>query len=64
MIQKAMEYLIEKINKELEIIQIRLADDDCRDFGEYKKACGEVKGLLTVRNMCQDLHKRAEEYDE
>jgi len=64
MIEKAMGYLIEKINKEIDSIQEHLADGNCKDFSEYKENCGRVKGLLSVRLLCQDLQRKAEEYDE
>jgi len=64
MIEKAMAYLIEKINTEVDGIQEHLADGNCKDFAEYKENCGKVKGLLSVRMMCLDLQRRAEEYDD
>jgi hypothetical protein len=35
-----------------------LADGKAEDFSEYKKMCGEVKGLLTARLYIQDLQER------
>ena len=64
MLHQGLQYLIEKINKEVITLQESLADDTCRDFSDYKKVCGEVKGLLTARMYCLDLQKRAEENDE
>jgi hypothetical protein len=64
MIDKAMQYLIDRLNTEINAIQENLADDNCKDFPEYKKACGEVKGLLTARMMCLDLQQRWEDYDD
>ena len=64
MIEKAMVYLIDKINTEINSIQENLADGLCKDFPEYKENCGRVKGLLLARMMCADLQQRAEEYDD
>jgi len=64
MIEKALAYLVSELTKQIETIQENLADDNCKDFPEYKKACGEVKGLLTARMLILDLQKRVKEDDE
>lgn len=64
MIEKALAYLVSELTKQIESIQENLADDNCRDFPEYKKACGEVKGLLSARMLILDLQKRVNEEDE
>ena len=35
-----------------------LADGKADDYAEYKKMCGEVKGLLTARLFITDLQER------
>lgn len=64
MIDKALEHLLSKVNDKVVQLQEALADDNCKDFGEYKKMCGEVKGLLTVRSYISDLQERLKESDE
>lgn len=64
MIDKALTYLTGQINDRVNQLQEAMADDNCKDFGEYKKACGEVKGLLTVRAYITDLQQRLEQHDD
>ena len=48
------------------ILQLQEALADCRlvTYDEYKKVCGEVRGLLTARNYITDLNKAMENSDE
>jgi len=63
MIDKALSYLLDQIKDRIGVLQEHLADDGCKDFAEYKKACGEVKGLLTARAFITDLQQRLEKDD-
>lgn len=64
MIDKAFQHLVKQIDDKVLQLQEALADDNVRDFMEYKKTCGEVKGLLTARLYITDLQKRLEEQDD
>lgn len=63
-IDKALEHLMSQIDSRVLQLQEALADDNARDFAEYKKMCGEVKGLLTTRLYITDLQQRLEDQDE
>lgn len=63
-IDKALEHLMSQIDSRVLQLQEALADDNARDFAEYKKMCGEVKGLLTARLYITDLQQRLEDQDE
>lgn len=58
MIDKYLEHLSKKIDDKVSQLQINLADGNAMDYSEYKKMCGEVKGLLTARLFITDLHER------
>ena len=58
MTDKALEHLIKMINDKILQLQEALADDNVKDYAEYKKTCGEVKGLLTARIYIIDLQQR------
>lgn len=64
MTDKALEHLTKKIDERVLQLQEALADDNVKDFMEYKKTCGEVKGLLTTRMYITDLQKRLREDDD
>ena len=63
-IDKAFEHLMSQIDSKVQQLQEAMADDNAKDFAEYKKMCGEVKGLLTARLYIADLQRRLETQDE
>jgi hypothetical protein len=64
MIDKYLQHVVSKINDRVLQLQEALADDNVKDFGEYKKTCGEVKGLLTARLFLNDLQHRLQDADD
>jgi uncharacterized protein YaaR (DUF327 family) len=64
MTDKALEHLIKQINDKILQLQEALADDNVKDYSEYKKTCGEVKGLLTARLYISDLQQRLRTSDD
>ncbi len=63
-IDKALEHLMSQVDSKVQQLQEAMADDNAKDFAEYKKMCGEVKGLLTARLYITDLQRRLEDQDE
>ena len=41
-----------------------LSEGRAESFEEYKRICGEIKGLLTSRGYALDLKQRLEQSDE
>jgi hypothetical protein len=64
MIDKYLQHVVTKINDRVLQLQETLADDNVKDFAEYKKTCGEVKGLLTARLFLNDLQHRLQDADD
>ena len=64
MIDKYLEHLSKKIDDKVGQLQINLADGNAMDYSEYKKMCGEVKGLLTARLYITDLQERLQHNDD
>ena len=61
---KYLQLLISKIEDKVSQLQIALADGNANDYAEYKKMCGEVKGLLTARLFISDLQERLKTHDD
>ena len=61
---QALAHLIRKIDELILQIQESVAGDSCQTIEEYKKLCGEVKGLFTARNLILDLNETMESSDE
>ena len=64
MIDKYLEHLSSKLDDKVSQLQINLADGNAGDYSEYKKMCGEVKGLLTARLLITDLQERLKHDDD
>jgi hypothetical protein len=58
MIDKYLEHLAVKVDDKILQLQEAIADGNAADFAEYKKMCGEIKGLLTARSYIKDLQER------
>lgn len=61
---KALNVVVNTIDNKIIQLQEALADGRVESFDEYKKVCGEIRGLLTARNYITDLNKSMESSDE
>ena len=61
---KVANVLIKQIDDRVLQLQEALADGRVENYEEYKKVCGEVRGLLTARIYITDLNKAMENSDE
>ena len=64
MIDKYLTHLINKVNDDVSQLQTSMADGHAKDYPEYKRMCGEVKGLLTARLYIIGLQERLINDDE
>jgi len=64
MIDKYLEHLTSKVNDKILQLQETMGDGNAADFAEYKKMCGEIKGLLTARSYIKDLQERLTSHDD
>ena len=58
MIEKYLELITNKVDDKILQLQEAIGDGNAADFSEYKKMCGEIKGLLTARSYIKDLQER------
>jgi len=61
---KALNIVVKTIDNKVVQLQEALADGRVESFDEYKKVCGEIRGLLTARNYITDLNKSMESSNE
>lgn len=64
MAQTAFELLVSQIDEKVQQLQEHLATGNVASFEEYKRTCGEIKGLLIARGYTLDLQQRMENSDE
>ena len=60
----AFEILIQQADEKIEQLKEYLAEGKAESFEDYKKLCGEVRGLLIMRGYTIDLKQRLETSDD
>jgi uncharacterized protein YaaR (DUF327 family) len=60
----ALEVLIKQIDEKVDQIQQSVVTGNMDKIEEYKKACGEIRGLLIARGYTLDLKDKLETSDE
>ena len=64
MAQSALEILVEQLDDKVQQLQEHVSTGRPDTFEEYKKICGEIKGLLTAKDYILALQQRMEQSDE
>jgi hypothetical protein len=59
-----LKYLSSKIQEEIAVIREDLAMGKAKDHGDYKHACGLVRGLLVANNILMETSERMKKDDE
>jgi hypothetical protein len=60
----AFEVLIQQADEKIGQLKEYLAEGKAESFEEYKKLCGEIRGLLIMRGYTLDLKQRLETSDD
>jgi|APCry1669188970_1035186.scaffolds.fasta_scaffold99758_1 hypothetical protein len=60
----ALDVLIQQADEKVTQLKDHLADGKATSFEEYKKLCGEIRGLLTMRGYALDLKQNLEFADD
>lgn len=61
---KTMEIILKNIWGKREQLSQALASGSAKDFSEYQKLCGEIRGLSVAEGYIKDLAKQMEQSDE
>jgi uncharacterized protein YaaR (DUF327 family) len=64
MAQSTLEILVEQLDEKVQQLQEHVSNGNISQFEEYKRTCGEIKGLLIARGYILDLQSRIESSDE
>jgi hypothetical protein len=59
-----LEVLLKQIDEKVQQLQDSVVNGNIDKFEDYKKLCGEIRGLLTARGYTLDLKDRMENSDE
>jgi len=57
------ENLMSEIDKKVTQLSEWISGGQAKDFGDYQKTCGEIRGLLLSRQYITDLKQRLEHSD-
>lgn len=60
----ALSVLVEQLDEKVAQLKDYMAEGKAESFEEYKKLCGEVRGLLIARGNVLDLRRNLEESDD
>ena len=60
----ALEVIVKEIDDKVTQLKDFLSEGKSETFEDYKKTCGEIKGLITAREYTLDLQQRLENSDE
>jgi len=60
----AFEILVNQLDEKVQQLQEFIGGGRAETFEEYKRTCGEIKGLLTARGYVLDLQQRMEQSDD
>lgn len=59
-----MDVLIKQLDEKIAQLNENVASGNFEKFEEYKKTCGEIRGLLIARGYVLDLKDKLEDDDE
>lgn len=60
----ASDVLVQTLDKEIAAKRDWIASGQAKDYSEYQRVCGEIKGLLFARQEILDLKQKMENSDE
>jgi hypothetical protein len=60
----ALEVIVQQTDDKIAQLKDYLAEGKAESFEDYKRICGEIRGLLIARGYTLDLRKNLEESDE
>ena len=59
-----IDVLVKQSDEKIAQLKDYLAEGRAESYEEYKKLCGEIKGLLTARGYALDLQQTMENMDD
>lgn len=59
-----LDVLVLQLNEKIEQVKEAVANGNFDKFEDYKKTCGEIRGLLIARGYVLDLKERMENSDD
>jgi hypothetical protein len=64
MTEELLRYLSKKVQDEIDVLSGDLARGTAKDHGEYKYACGIIRGLMMSNGFIAEAAQRMEQDDD
>jgi hypothetical protein len=64
MMDKTLEVVLSQLREKREQLTEAVASNACKDFAEYQKLCGEIRGLSMAEGFILDIAKLMEQSDD
>jgi len=64
MSDELLKYLSKKIQDEVAVLSDDLARGSAKDHGDYKYACGIIRGMMVVNGFIAEIAQNMENYDD
>lgn len=61
---KTLEVILEQVRDKRQQVVEAVANNAAKDYSEYQKLCGEIRGLSLTEGFILDLAKRMEQSDD
>ena len=61
---QVLEYLLKRYEEEVKSITESLASGVAKDYADYQRMCGVIRGLLTAQREINDLLRKVKEHDD
>ncbi len=62
--EKTLEIILEQVRRKRDQISSAIVTNGARDYPEYQKLCGEIRGLSLSEGFILDLAKTMEQEDD
>jgi len=59
-----LKHIADKVQEEVKVMSDDLARGSAKDHGDYKYACGVIRGLMMATAILADTADRLENYDD
>lgn len=60
----ALDLLVQQTDEKIVLLREHVAEGKAATFEEYKRLCGEIRGLLIARGYALDLKQKLEHSDD
>ena len=61
---RVLEVISSQLNDQIAQIQEFLGTGQAKDYAEYREGCGKIRGLISAKQLVEDLVRNLENSDE